>query len=134
MLRLSYYDTIEPSILKGEINMKKMKVYFMVDTKAEMEFGYPKTEETPCGWKTTYTRRVYAAVKDKHSQVEEFSEIIYPVPKILNMDLSSGIIPLGMHDLSLIKGVPAEIVCKEDPSELIPLVQEEINNYFKRRR
>lgn len=108
------------------VNMKKMTAYFLVDCKCNMHFC-KKTEENPNGFYSTYERTVYTAVPEKDS-VERISEL--EVPKILKLDLSSGIIPLGMHDLSNIKGVMGEVICKDSPLELIPEVQKRIDSHF----
>ena len=107
---------------------KVMKAYFLVDCKCDMHFC-EKSNKHPYGFYSTYSRRVYGAVPDKDYPVINSSS--YYRNEVLDLDLSSGIIPLGMHDLSNIKGVVAKVVCENDPSELIHDIQERIDVYFK---
>ena len=107
---------------------KVMKSYFLVDCKCDMHFC-EKSEKNPHGFYSTYTRRVYKAVQDKDFPV--INSTSYHKNEVLELDLSSGIIPLGMHDLSNVNGVVAKVVCENGPSELIHDIQEKLDTYFK---
>jgi len=107
---------------------KVVRAYFLVDCKCNMHFC-EKSEEHPYGFYSTFTRRVYQAVPDQDFTVINLTS--YHRNEVLELDLSSGIIPLGMHDLSNITGVVAKVICENDPSELIPDIQRRIDGYFE---